>query len=511
MPTAVNDSRPVARALRRLQFATIVPLAVLVVLYAAGVPLGKPGTFTYLYAQLVGERALNALCVLPCAALAGWAAYRLALSPKKGALVSWLILIMAGAGLAVWCHVGVPMYQVQHVFNLASPSHDGAFIWEADRTDDLPAYFRNFPGYLSTPEPRWGGTRVISNPPGTTALAYLMRRTHETWPSLARQLAPDLPESARRNLHMAVLFSYLLSMLFFLAVLPWALWARSALTAAGAAAFVICALFSPMTILFTPGKDAAQMASVGLLVWLTLAAWKRRSVVLASAAGAAALLGTMFSLVHLWVALILMLATGWRALCSDGRAVRRWLLLVLAASVTFGFLCLCLWSTTGIDVAGILRAVVAGQAEVTRGPGAMPLAWQALGMPLFLLFAGPALWFCALSSIGCGERLHDEPARLGRSLFLITALVMIATVGFTNIETPRLWLPFSALLMVGACLQMPLFRDAATTRATTGRAWLLGWLVFAQVAGSVAPWIFMDMREAESRLIEINGNPRYFW
>lgn len=511
MPTAVNDFRPVARDLRRLQFATIVPFAALAGLYLARVPLGKPGKFTYLYAQLVGERALNALYVLPCAALAGWAVYRLALSPKKGALVSWLILMMAGAGLAVWCHVGVPMYQVQHVFNLASPSHDGAFIWEADRTDDLGAYLRNFPAYLSTPAPRWGGTRVISNPPGTTLLAYQARRMHEAWPNLARQLAPDLPESARRNLHMAVLFSYLLSMLFFLAALPWALWARSALSAAGAAVFVICTLFSPMTILFTPGKDTAQMASVGLLVWLTLAAWNRRSIVLASASGAAALLGTMFSLVHLWVGLILILATGWRALRSDGRSIRRWLLLVLAASATFGSLCLCLWSTAGIDVYGILRAVVAGQAEVTRGPGAMPLAWQALGIPLFLLFAGPALWFCALSSMGCGERLHDEPARLGRSLILITVTVMMATVGFTNIETPRLWLPFGALLMVGASLQMPAFRDATSPRAGTGRAWLLGWLVFAQVAGSVAPWICMDMREAESRLIEINGNPRYFW
>ena len=78
-----------------------------------------------------------------------------------------------------------------------------------------------------------------------------------------------------------------------------------------------------------------------------------------------------------------------------------------------------------------------------------------------------------------------------------TATIMIATVGFTNLETPRLWIPFMPLLIIGAATGQTRFR---TGRSSTAR--FLALLAALQLAGSAIHWSFMDMRESETRIIE---------
>jgi hypothetical protein len=158
----------------------------------------------------------------------------------------------------------------------------------------------------------------------------------------------------------------------------------------------------------------------------------------------------------------------------------------------------------GLNVLAAFWAVARAQAEVTRGAGAMPLAWQTLGVPLFLLFAGLALWFVVLSLPR--QRLRDADARFGLFLLTGSAVVMLATVGFTNVETPRLWIPFTPLLLLGGALQLPLFRSPSRSTAA-----LLAVLVFAQFAASAVQWSLMDARETETRLLEqADGGARLF-
>jgi hypothetical protein len=125
----------------------------------------------------------------------------------------------------------------------------------------------------------------------------------------------------------------------------------------------------------------------------------------------------------------------------------------------------------------------------------MPLAWQALVIPLFLLFAGPALWAMALWR---PDRVVGDPnRRFAFALLALTLAAMLATVGFTNVETPRLWIAFVPLLMLGLALRLPAF-------AVGGLPWrgLLAALVAAQLTASALQWSFMDMRETEMRLSE---------
>ena len=209
----------------------------------------------------------------------------------------------------------------------------------------------------------------------------------------------------------------------------------------------------------------------------------------------------MVSLVHVWVAAALWVACALHARGTAGRWRSLWLRhtpAALAGALVVALLLYLLWDW---NVLASAWAATRSQAQVTRGPEAMPLVWQTLGVPLFLLFAGPAFWATGLW-LNRG-RMRDDDARFGGYLLASTALGMLVTVGSTNLETPRLWIPFVPLLLLGAALQL------RTLRALAGRsALLLAVLVFTQVAVSAAQWSLMDVREAEIRLLA--DDPRFF-
>ena len=78
---------------------------------------------------------------------------------------------------------------------------------------------------------------------------------------------------------------------------------------------------------------------------------------------------------------------------------------------------------------------------------------------------------------------------------------MLATVGFTNLETPRLWIPFVPLLLLGGMLRIEALRQPSRRLALA-----LALLVATQITAAALQWSFMDMRETETRLAE----QRYF-
>jgi len=361
------------------------------------------------------------------------------------------------------------------------------------------------------------GTRVISNPPGATLLAVAVARLLAAAPALREAALAGIRDELVPQTHDSVA----LGLAYFWALT--ALWAAAApaLYAIGrqfwppptALAFAIGAWAGPAPLLFTPGKDPAQLLTVAVPLLLWLVALRRRGWAVwtaAALAGATAVLACVASLVHVWVALVVTVAGA----AARRSAARRHLACVTLAAVGGGVLtAVALAALADLNLPAVLASVARAQARVTRGPNAMPLAWQALGVPLFLLLAGAGFWAALLWAAGAREGGSPPPsacdgaepselgspgldrARFGRWLLGLTALVLIATVGFTNIETPRLWIPFLPLLLLGLLLQ-PAWVQAPGPRATR----VLALLVLLHVATAALQWSRLDVREAEQRL-----------
>jgi hypothetical protein len=312
----------------------------------------------------------------------------------------------------------------------------------------------------------------------------------------------DLPPAMNRLVTASTGFSCALLLLWLLAapVLYWS--GRLFFSPPIAMVFALVCLLSPMTLLFTPGKDPGQLLTVAVPLWLWLSASRRERLWAAALAGGVLVLACLVSLVHVWIAAVVFVA-GVFSTPGGSRArfvLRNGLPAACGALAVIGALAL----FADMNFFASAWSAARAQAEITRGGDAMPLVWQVLGVPLFVLFAGPALWCVGLWP--ARGRLHDAEARFGLYLLAGCAAVMLATIGFTNIETPRLWIPFTPLLLLGAALRLPMFRQPGRKAAM-----LFAALVFAQFAASAVQWSLMDMREAETRLLRSGeATPRFF-
>ncbi len=483
-----------------LALAVLLPLAATVLLYRLDVPLGQPGKFVYLYSPIVIQRVARLPMVVYLAALLAAGVLLLFSRRRAGRSAGGLILVLAAVGVAGWAYVAPPQFRSQHAFNMQSPSHDGAFLTEGHylRRSGVRDYLRAFPERAQSPPEAMRGTRVLSNPPGTTLLAAGTLRLLETRPALATWIdwwgvSEELGPRARRLVANPLGFSVSLWLLWLLAGPLLYLVGRALLPRPTAAVFALVCLFSPMTLLFTPGKDPAQLLTVAMPLWLWLLGWRRGWGWAAFLAGLAVVLACLVSLVHMWIAGVVCVASALGTRREERRRfiVRVVLPVLCGALAAVGALAL----FADLNFFATAWSVARSQAEVTRGAGAMPLAWQALGIPLFLLFGGSTLWCCGLW-LKRGRR-RDADARFGLYLLLGSLAVMVATVGFTNIETPRLWIPFTPLLLLGVMLPLPVFRNPRPKAAA-----LLATLVFVQVAAAAVQWSLMDMREAETRLLQ---------
>ncbi len=531
LATAAESS---ARALWwGIVLGAVLPVTALLVLHAFRVPLGCPGRFVYLYSPVAELRWPQVPRAIVIGLVLGWAVWRLGTAERGRRALPALLLIAAALALGVWTYVAPPDYRQQHVFNAYSPAQDGAFVKEAQRIGDVRGYLAAFPQRARTPPAEMRGTRVISNPPGTTLLALVADALVRQWPAVGDWLlansSSELTPRERYEAGVGLVFSVLVTALWLVSGVFLYAAGRVFFTPAVAAAFSLTCLFTPATLLFTPGKDPAQLLTVAVPLYLWLRAIRRGSAWAAVGAGGALVLACVVSLVHVWLAAIVAGATVFAAWGAPHGSLRRVFVRgVLPAAVAAGGMLAVLRLACGLDLLATARAVAAAQAEVTRGPSAMPLAWQLLGLPLFLLFAGPAVWaaiFWVISGAGSVSRTEKQPEgadaapgnmdrsanktdataaggvsasehRLGLALLLGSAVIMIGTVGFTNMETPRLWIPFVPLLLLGALL-------ACRWPARAGRRVVLtlAALVFVHIAASAVQWSVMDVRESEMRLL----------
>ncbi|MCC6358466.1 MAG: hypothetical protein IT450_06975 [Phycisphaerales bacterium] len=506
-----------------LILAAILPVAVHVAFFKADVPLGKPGTITYPYSDFAPIRAERVPQMIAIAAILGAAVLLAADPPRRRRAVAYGLAVVGVIGVGVWALVSPPAWQRQHLFNLLSPSHDGAFFLEAEHVKrvGVAEYVRTFPDRAATPPEEMRGTRVISNPPGTTLLVIAIDRALTAGGALERWFGqwavddPTLPVEVKRRAGHALAFSLALIGFWFAGAVLIFVAGRTLVAPETALAIAIVAAVSPMTVAFTPGKDPAQLATVGAFLCPWLGALRCRGawrLVFGLVAGVMLALGGFVGLIHFWIGGAVILASwlaAWRcrsrsAATSPGGLGPGAMTATLAAAAGFGLGAALLTWTLGYDMLASTLAIARAQAQVTRGPTAMPLTWQALGLPLFVLFAGVGVLAAAGMVI---PRSRDSATDVfGRRLLLVTLSIMLLTVGFTNVETPRLWIPFAALLAFGAGLRLEALLPAGRARAR-----LLAAIVALQVVAAAVQWSLMDMREAELRLkVDETGGARFF-
>lgn len=511
----------------------LVPLALTFLLRLTEVPLGKPGTFTYLYSPdgIFERRVAQLPAALAIAVALACSIWLLCDSRRLRCVGGYALLCLGLFATGVWSLVAPPQWRSQLYFNMSSPSHDGAFLEESARLDPPGGaleYVRHFPERAGTRKEVMRGTRVISNPPGTTLLAYTMRdwsaRSTFAKGAIDRLLAGEPPEvRSDFRLRAALPFAFALQGIWLVGAVLFFFAARQLLDAPLAAALAVIVAVCPATLMFTPGKDPAQLCLVAVQVWLGVRAWRDGGWVAAAGFGVVSALAAFVGLVHIWVAILLAVAArfAWRRGGLASFALRYCLPAGCGAlGVAFG-----LWLVWRVDLLGIIAAVAKAQSAVTRGPESMPWFWQTLGIPLYALFAGPALWFVALrggklEGVEAGPRAgcphhpesraecprHPDAGRFGRALVVATAALMVVTVGFTNAETPRLWMPFQWLLLLGLTAYA-----APRLNRRADRATLLAAVVLIHVAASAIQWSMMDMREAENRLLLSQDEPARFF
>jgi hypothetical protein len=344
---------------------------------------------------------------------------------------------------------------------------------------DAREYLARFPERARTPPAEMRGTRVISNPPATTMLAYGVRRVIATWPALGRWVSDPLGaeiksyphfDELRPDIETGLLFQIVLTASWAASGVALVFAARVLLPPSAAVAYAALCMFSPGALLFTPGKDTAQLLTAALPLGLWLVGWRRGSVVAAALAGFLFALAALVSLVHIWLAAIVLAATAAEAI--NERGLRRICVRGALPAVVGALAGIVVMWTLGCDWLATLRATAAAQAQVTRGPEAMPLYWQALGVPLFLLFAGAGLY--VLTFLAARSPTSSDGSRFGVVLVCGSGAVMLATVGFTNSETPRLWIPFAPLIVLGLMLNIPALAYGVVARGAGLRAHRVG-------------------------------------
>jgi hypothetical protein len=482
-----------------------VVLLTLLVLFLSDVPLGQ-GYFILRYSPVAEWRLERTIpLVLVVESLACGAVWTLAHRHFRSyVLAGWVLLIIASAGAAAWIWWGPPKPLNQMTFNGTSLSTDGAFVVEAEKGFPLRQYLRDFPQTLKKTPAQMGGTRVLSNPPLVTVLAYAACRHNLSrvvtveeakfgW--IERMLVDQAEVRPEDAVGVADGLRFSIALLVVWVFAAWAAYAlgRLFLSPAGAAVFATLVMFNPSTVHYTPGKDPGQLLTINLMLWAWFSAWQNRSIARAGLGGAVLVIGSTAGLVHIWVALIAVVAVLWQS-WGDRVALMALLRNAIGAAAGGMLFCAVAYAVIGWNIPLTLVSVSRRWTELQRTFNMNRGVWYAIGLPIFLLFVSPGVWTLL------GLSLRRWRMNFGTRLALCTVAVMLLIYGPLGVtyELPRLWIAFLPTLTLGVAIASPLLRGHGCHQRA---AMALVLIVGVQLVFTALHWTLLDAREAEYRLI----------
>lgn len=495
------------------------PLLILAVLFASSITLGSPRRFVYPYSLIAHQRLASSLIpmlvLLPMLLACRWigsserARHRLGLS----------IFALGYLAIVLWTHVGPPRARLEHVFNMSSPSQDGAFMIEARTITNLPDYLETFPELLQRSPDELRNIRVLSNPPGATILARgvleLQRAAPQLFDSIERLVVAGEEGVSDPNNEYAQdeAFTILLTLMWAAAILFAYPLARLWLAPLAALTVAVACVFNPTSVMFTPGKDPAQLLTVLAMLFFWFRGYVKGRWWWGAAFGAAAVVGALLSLVHIWIALIAVTATIWHAGRSSERHRRILTVSLLPAAASAVVVSLIAYLSIGCNIPVILFATARRYMELQQDVLISPFYYNLLGGGIFLLFIGPTFWMLltlAFSERGrrtnaAATRPHsdvDDCRRLGRTLLICTLAVLLYTYFFAqNAEIPRLWTVFVPLLVLPLAIRFPPLPRRGKGASAKWSPTLLIAILACQTYGTLLCWSLMDPRGTETRLV----------
>jgi hypothetical protein len=489
------------RASRLLWGSTLIPgvfvCALIWALFNSRVPLGETNHFVFRWSRLYAVRIQRDAPLLVILPLVG-AALKLVGSSPPHRRLGVLLAAITMLGLVAWTWWLPPAPLSYHYLNLTSPSQDGAFVLEAEGRPSVLAYLRGYQSRLNESEQALRGTRVLSNPPGTAALAIVTRDliSHLPggwWEYLRRTMPDEADVSRTQRLSLVMCFGTVLCAAWFGSSIFAYILGRRFLSITGALLFSLLVTFNPQTVAFSPGKDSMQLLTINAMLWAWFGASGRRgSVVLSALAGAILVIGSLFSLVHLWIAVIALAASLWQA--HHDRQLRRVATHRILPAIAGATALVIAGFAIGWNIPATLLSVTHRYNQVQASLGYSRSFWFVIGLPLFLLFLGPGVWTFAVLRVR-----KRYPFGFGLRLLICTIVVMLLTylLGITY-ELPRLWIAFLPPLILGLMIDRPLLQGRSAHR-------VFHWMyLFAAVQILVTAFHvdLLDPREAEYRLLK---------
>ena len=534
----------------------VLALLPLLVMRLGNVPLGEVDRFVYRYSPIWGARLITVVTILPLVGIAAAALYLLGQVVTWKRLAGGVVLGVAVVSLVAWDWLAPPQAVVQHDLNYRSPSHEGAFVVEAEQVESIGEYLRGFDRRIERSPVEMRGTRVLSNTPGLTVMLAWIEKTWPVDPErpgwLGRRLVTpgalpaehyiELVNSIRASLLMAgmwalsAVFAYLLGRLFF--------------SPLGAGAFCLLVTFNPMTLHFSPGKDAGQLLTISAMLWLWFLGYRKRSGGLAGLSGAILVLGMGWGMIHLWVAVAALGATILREWTGKGdcppdgfqgtvpfSGPRLWRGVLGAAVGGLGVV-VAVYLAVGWNMIATFWAVTRRYGQVQETIVLDRRLWVFIGLPIFLMFLSPGFWNFVLLGVRRWRRRRPSPYPLpayrergkesdlraagdvvrgahptlpgvgrgaqrrwgrgwGVALGVCTSIVMgITYVLGVTYELPRLWIAFLPLVMLAGMVNRPLLRVKNSRRAVVP----VLWIVCISLVASAVHWSVLDVRESEFRL-----------
>jgi hypothetical protein len=456
-------------------------------------PLGVPGEWTwprlpYSAETLIGW-GVSAVVAATLIGLVHYAARSLDQAQSRGmaskpfalrqaAWISAVIVATAGWWLVLLSETPEPYGLGKSPFVLYYGRTTGYF-WEARyASGSIGEFLRGYENMLATRPDAQRYLHIGTHPPGMILGYKALLATLDAAPGLVNPLKASMPRSIR-DANRQIASDARASGREFLPKDEACLWLATLITL-GLCALTIAPLhvmlrrlglgsgdalrwsalwaFVPAVCVFLPKCDTA-FAAPGLLVAVTwLAAWDRKSFLLAFIAGLLCLAGLFVSLVFLpvvaWCGLSL-IAAGIQRPTPDGSAnsdTRLVMRVVLGAVLGVAVPIAVLWATPGISMPHIWQLNFLNHAEFYQHFERTKSAWLGENVVEMMFSVGPALAVLAAAGLWANNspRLWGDASWRRVVAPGIAVLLLLWLSGKNQGELARLWIPLFPWVLIAA-------------------------------------------------------------